>query len=268
MSNWDKKAKDVRSRANQPNHMFSYCRVIHCGQPARAGTADGLDRLYCRRHADHYQRHGSPTKPSYPAKVINPYRQAALVWLLDHEDDFWVKDAVGKVLGLYQRSGPQVEAFRLRGLPPRERSKALWARLRASEVDPRLLVAAWLAVEMVLRDDPQAELKTEYKRVQAAKIVHRMASGTHKRWDRERPHPLHHGLPPIKEVEEKHWYPKSRGRVLRHIGQDLGGAVELLVDHRLEEIEAFKVKRDQRGTYDWSPYPRGYAAKRKDRGDG
>ena len=110
--------------------MYSYCRVIHCGQPARAGTADGLDHLYCRHHADHYQRHGSPTKKSYPAKVLNPYRQAALVWIMGHEEDFWVKDAVGKVESLYRRSGPKVEAFRLTGLSPRERAKALWARLR------------------------------------------------------------------------------------------------------------------------------------------
>lgn len=253
---------DVKFRAKQPNYMFSYCRVIHCGQPARAGTADGLDRLYCRRHADHYQRHGSPIKPSYPAKVLNPYRQAALVWILEHEDDFWVKDAVGKVQGLYQRSGPQVEAFRLQGLPPYERAKALWARLRASEVDPRLPLAAWLAVELIIGDDPQAELKPEYKRVQAAKIIHRMVSGTHKRWEHERPHPLHHGLPPITVVEEKHWYPKSRGRVLRHIGQDLEGAVELLVEHRLEEIREFKHGRDDEGAYTSSPYPKGITAKR------
>ncbi|BEQ13276.1 hypothetical protein FAK_03420 [Desulfoferula mesophila] len=122
-------------------------------------------------------------------------------------------------------------------------------------------MAAWLAVEMVLRDDPQAELKPEYKRVQAAKIVHRMASGTHKRWEREKPHPLHHGLPPIKEVEEKLWYPKSRGRVLRHIGGDLEEAVELLVDHRLEEIREFKKQRNEKGAYASSPYPKGIVAR-------
>lgn len=261
MSNLDKRAKDVKARATQPDHMYSYCRVIHCGQPARAGTADGLDRLYCRRHADHYQRHGSPTKKSYPAQVLNPYRQAALVWMMAHEEDFWVKDAVGKVRGLYNRSGQKAEAFRLRGLSPRERGTALWARLRASEVDPRLPVAAWLAVEMVLKDDPQPDLKPEFKRVQAAKLVHRMVSGTHKRWERKRPHPLHPGLPPVRVVEEKHWYPKSRGRVLRHIGQDLAGAVELLADHRLEDIRTFKGERDKLGTYTSSPYPKGVVAR-------
>lgn len=36
-------------------------------------------------------------------------------------------------------------------------------------------------------------------------------------------------------VEEKHWYPRSRGRVLRHIGEDIEGAAELLVEHHLVE---------------------------------
>lgn len=264
MNKWQRRAQraeDVKGRARQPNHMYSYCRVIHCTQPARAGTADGLDHLYCRRHADHHQRHGSPIKKSYPAKALNPYRQAALVWIMDHEDSFWAKDATGKVQGLYRLAGPHVEAFRLRGLSAKERAKALWARLRAAGVDPRLPVAAWLAVEMVIQDDLQPDLRPEFKRVQAAKIVHRMASGTHKHWERERPHPLHHGLPPIKEVEEMHWYPKSRGRVLRHIGQDLEAAVELLVDHRLEEIREFKLERDKIGAYTSSPYPKGVTAR-------
>ena len=35
-------------------------------------------------------------------------------------------------------------------------------------------------------------------------------------------------------------YPQSRGRVLRHVGADLEGAVELLVDHHLRDVRAFK----------------------------
>lgn len=88
---------------------------------------------------------------------------------------------------------------------------------------------------------------------QAAKIVHRMASGTHKHWERERPHPLHHGLPPIKEIKEKYWYP------MRHIGEDLEGAVELLVDHHLDAVSEFKMERDRQGAYTSSPYPSGLA---------
>ena len=57
---------------------------------------------------------------------------------------------------------------------------------------------------------------------------------------------------------------QSRGRVLRHIGADLEEAVELLVDHHLGEVRDFKVERDQHGAYNWSPYPSGIIARRRD----
>ena len=134
------------------------------------------------------------------------------------------------VKALYRRAGPHIEAFRLRGLSPRQRAWAAWARLRKAEVDPLEPVAAWLALEMAISNDPQPVGPIEFKRVQAAKLVHRMASGTHKKWDQ-----------PIwsdgrTQRVELHVYPRSRGRVLRHIGEDLEGAVELLADHQLRDI--------------------------------
>ncbi|OBQ66271.1 hypothetical protein EB815_04095 [Mesorhizobium loti] len=204
--------------------MFSRCRVVGCSNPARAGTEDGLDTRFCRPHADHYSRHGSPYRPSYGAREMAPYRAAAMAWLEAHEDDAYVRNAVDRVATLLQTSGPHVEAFRLRGLSPQDRAKAAWARLRRAAVDPRRMVAAWLAIEMIIRDDPQAERKTEFKRVQAAKLIHKMASGTHKRWGEGA------------NVKELHVYPRSRGRVLRHIGEALEEATELLVQHRRPDL--------------------------------
>ncbi|TIL49704.1 MAG: hypothetical protein E5Y83_25240 [Mesorhizobium sp.] len=199
--------------------MFTRCCVIGCGKPARAGTGDGLDTRFCRSHADHYARHGSPYRASFRAQEINPYRVAALAWLEANQSDTYVANAVDRVATLLRTSGPHVEAFRLRGLSPQDRAKAAWARLRKSDIDPRRVVAAWLAVEMIISEDPQAERKAEFKQVQAAKLVHRMASGTHKRW----------GEGPT--VAELHVYPRPRGRVLRHIGEALEEACALLVDH-------------------------------------
>jgi len=186
---------------------------------------------------------------------LNPYRQAALLWLLEHEDDRWVKHATDKVRGLYRRAGPHVEAFRLAGMKPRDRAWAHWARLRAHDVDPRLPVAAWLAVEMMLNDDPEADWRSEYKQVQAAKVVHRMASGSHRKWVRE----YSFGT----RTEELHAYPRPRGRVLRYIGKDLEKACELLVDHHLADIHSFKNERDTFGNFNSSPYPKGWAARRR-----
>lgn len=237
MTSWERRRRrkqDVKSRASNPNSMHKYCRVVGCTAPARAGTEDGLDYRFCRRHYEYHQRHGSPYKGSYAAPQIDPYRKAALSWLTKNEDDIWARNAVECVNGLYQGAGPVVEAFRLRGLSPRERAWAAWARLRKAEVDPLRPVAAWLAVELAIANDPQPVQTNEFKRVQAAKLVHRMASGSHKRWAQT---VTSSNLGLLKKrMVELHVYPRSRGRVLRHIGEDLERCVELLVEHHLQTI--------------------------------
>ena len=65
-----------------------------------------------------------------------------------------------------------------------------------------------------VRDDPQLDRHDEYRQVQAAKLIHRMAGGTHKRWERELPNGSI-------EVSELHKYPVSRGRVLRVLGREV-----------------------------------------------
>jgi len=222
MTDWTKRRArkaDVRARAEQPNHMFGYCRVVHCGKPARAGTGDGLDMVFCRAHADHHARHGSPYKASYTAAELRPYRQEARQWLKANKGQPSVLNAVMRVRGLYQQAGPHVEAFRLRGLTPRERAWAAWSRLRKASVDPLRVLEVWLAVDAVIAADPQPDNDPEFRRVQLAKLVHRLASGTHKTWPGA-----------MGKTEEMHVYPRSRGRVLRHIGQDieeaLAGTVE------------------------------------------
>jgi len=212
MTGWKKQRQrkaDVKARAEQPNHMYGYCRVVHCGKPARAGTGDGLDMMFCRSHADHYSRHGSAYKASYTAKDLQPHRQEARKWLEANQDDPAVHRAVLGVRGLYQQAGPHVEAFRLRGLPPRDRARAAWARLRKANVEPVRVVEAWLTVEAMVAADPQPENNPEFKRVQVAKLIHRLASGTHKSWPK-----------PGGGVQEMHVYPRSRGRVLRHMGNE------------------------------------------------
>lgn len=229
-----RRKQEVRKRASAPNSMHGYCRVVGCPNPARVGTEEGLDQRFCRRHYEYHQRHGSPYKGSYTAQQLDPYRKAALGWLATNGDDIWTRNAVEGVKGLYGRAGPAVEAFRLRGLTPRERAWAAWARLRKAEVDSRRPVAAWLAVELAIADDPQPVQTIEYKLVQAAKLVHRMASGTHKRW--EQPASSNDQGRFRKRTVELHVYPRSRGRVLRHIGEDLQKCVELLVEHHLQTI--------------------------------
>ena len=216
-------------RVKSPNHMYSYCRIIGCPNAASAGTSKGLNHLYCRKHEDHFERHGSYTKRSYTASEINPYRKVALGWLKANSDNITVKLALMGVESLYRNAGTHIEAYRLRGLTPEKRAKAAWARLRVAKVDPIAPLAAMLAVELVILNDPQAERKQHFKWVQAAKLIHRMASGSHKRWERV----ASNGKI---EVTEIHKYPRSRGRVLIHIGKQLEKVSELLVDNHLGQV--------------------------------
>jgi hypothetical protein len=220
MTDWARRKQrreDVKARAAQPNHMYGYCRVLHCGKPARAGTGDGLDMVFCRSHADHYSRHGSPYKGSYTALELMPHRKAARAWLKEHQGDPQVRQGASRIQGLYQQAGPHVEAFRLRGIPPRERAMAAWARLRKAGVDPLRVLEGWLTVEAAIAADPQPDNDPEFRRVQAAKLIHRLASGTHRSWPR-----------PGGGTQSMHVYPRSRGRVLRYIGRDVEEAASSL----------------------------------------
>lgn len=210
---WTKRQRrkdDIKGRAAAPDWEVGSCKVVGCGNPARAATGEGLDRRFCRSHADHYSRHGSPYKKSYTASELREHRVAARRWLEQHIDEASVQIAVLRVKGLFQQAGHHVEAFRLRGLSPEDRARAAWARLRKAKVEPLEIIAAWMAIEAMVAADPQPELKNEFKHVQAARLIHRMASGTHKSWPK-----------PGGGVQELHVYPRPRGRVLRHIGAQM-----------------------------------------------
>jgi hypothetical protein len=249
---WEKRQtrkKEVAARAAVADTSArTYCTVLGCGKLTGAAAGEGLNRRFCRAHEDFYERHGSAYRGSYGADWLNPYRRAAFEWLTAHADDMWVKQALAGVQGLYQKAGPVIEAFRLRGLKPEERARAAWARLRKANIDPRLPLAAWIAIEMITRDDPDAVRTNEYRRVQAAKIIHRIVSGSHKQWEHQRPN----GQVVVEKLDK---FPTSRGRVLRRIGEDIERVAELVVDKHLEAIRAYKREREQAGNLGKRAHP-------------
>jgi hypothetical protein len=160
----NRRKADVLRRVKTPSPVYPRCRIFGCPNQTTAGTSKGLNRLYCRKHEDHHERHGSYTKRSYSAAQVNPYRRAAFDWLTQNRDKTLVILALRSIEALYQHSGPRVEAFRLSGKPPEERAGAAWARLRNAHVDPRIPLAAWIGIEMLILDDPQPERKAEFTR--------------------------------------------------------------------------------------------------------
>jgi hypothetical protein len=209
-----RRVADLHKRIANPEDAYERCRVYPCPNGTTADRGEGLNRLYCRKHIEFYRRHGSYIKRSYGAGELRPYRMNALQWLRAHGDEQSVRLAVAGVRRLYRSAGAPIEAFRLPGRSPAERARAVWAQLRIGEVDPLEVLAVWLAIDMRLRDDPQLDRHDEYRQVQAAKLIHRMAGGTHKRWERERSNGSI-------EVSELHKYPVSRGQVLRVLGREL-----------------------------------------------
>ncbi|TDU32845.1 hypothetical protein DFR24_2253 [Panacagrimonas perspica] len=216
-----KRKADLRRRLTAGADEHRKCAIIGCPCPTTASRGSGLNRLYCRRHEEHHERHGSYLKSSYSAAQLAPYRAAALRTLREYQKDTRVHRARLGIETLYAAAGMPVDAFRLRGLSPEERARAAWARLRQDKVDPLVPLSEWLALSAVIRDDSQPDHRNEFRLVQAGKLIHRLAGGSHRRWERERPGGA-------VEVIELHRYPASRGRVLRHLGERLDRAAETL----------------------------------------
>lgn len=234
---YNKRRADIQQRVSSTKG-YRECIVADCGQTTMAHQRSGLNQNYCRRHVDHYKRHGSYSKPSYTAARLNPYRKSVLDWLKEHAGEPCVAEAVDRVGTAYWRAGRPVEAFRLAGMPPEDRAKAMWARLRERKVDPHQVLAIWLAVTLCHRGDVQPERKITYRSVQAAKVIHRLAGGTHKRWDSQDVDGA--------GVTELHKYPSSRGAVLRHVGSTAAWAAQPLMG-RVEVLEAFHATKARGG---------------------
>lgn len=158
----------------------------------------------------------SSTRSPYPAPCGSSTRPRpkGTRWIKDNANHPLVIHAKASVQRHYRQAGPKIEAFRLRGLTPAERAWVAWARLREAGIDPIRPLVAWLTIAKAIQDDQQPDFKKEFQRVQAAKLLHRLASGSHKHWEHQR-------RDGKTFIEAMHRYPHSRGRVLRHLGEQL-----------------------------------------------
>lgn len=228
----------VQQTANQAHQK---CMFLGCHNYTRAAASNGLNERFCRKHEDHYQRHGSYYKSSYTAAQLEPYRKAAMKWIKKNHSTPQISIAIQKIEGLYLTAGRKIEATNLNGMKPVDRARVVWARLREAQVDPKKPLAAYLAVEHLCKVDPERSNQEEFKLVQEAKLVHRMASGTHKRWEQ--------GYWSGKmNTVELHKYPQSRGRVLRHLGKQLSDSCYLAADMYLDEMGGSLLETKAKGS--------------------
>ncbi|WP_338632450.1 hypothetical protein [Afipia carboxidovorans] len=213
------------------------CSIPGCRNPTMRAAGLGLAAFHCRKHIEAKARHGSHWHGTYSAAELKPYLVAATSYVrLRAESDRFIKRALTDVALLLEEAGPTEIATRLKGMSAAKRSRIALARLRVARIKPERFVAIVLAVTALIEEDPGSHRTKEFRTVQIAKALHRLASGTHKVWEIED----HDGR---KRRTELHAFPRSSGPVLRLIGKAIEQPCEWVADKHLAAILALKVKR-------------------------
>jgi hypothetical protein len=117
-----------------------------------------------------------------------------------------------------------------------KRAKIALARLRVARIKPERIMATVLAVTALIDEDPGSHRTKEFRAVQIAKAIHRLASGYHRVWE-------------VQDSQgrtrrtELHAFPRSSGRVLRLLGRAVEEPCEWVMDKHLAGVLALKVRR-------------------------
>ncbi len=233
----------ARVISNAPDHM-PCCTIpdpttgIPCGRPTARAAKAGLSAFVCRRHQQHTQRHGSPWCKTPAAAALRPYLSASLSYVASHRADPFIEAALHGLSGIMSGAGLIEIATRLRGLAPDRRAKIALARLREAEVTPARLLAVAVAVHALIENGPASVHRvSDYRIVAIAKAAHRLASGYHRIFAV----PDKHGR--VMQRTEMHVYPRSSGRVLRHLGEAIERECELVIQKHLASVIALKAAR-------------------------
>jgi len=236
-----RRARRIQDRIKScANDHFAKCTIMGCGRPTLRAAKTGLAIALCRKHQLHRQRHGSPFCPSPSASILKPYLTAALAFIEAHRNDLYVNAALFELRDLLEFAGPVVIATRLRGLPPKQRSKIALARLREADIRPERLLAIAMAVHALIEDNPAATHRiADWRIVAIAKAAHRLASGYHRVWN------VQDDSGRVVQRTELHAYPRSSGRVLRYLGEAIEQQCERVIDRHLTQVVALKVARDE-----------------------
>jgi hypothetical protein len=134
-------------------------------------------------------------------------------------------------------AGRAERASDIRGLAPHRRAKIALARLREARIKPERLLAIHLATSALIEEDPGSHDVLEFRVVQVAKAAHRLASGYHQTWEGI---PLEGGKTGTWSI---HAYPRSSGRVLRHLGKMIEDECDHVTDRYVKDVLALKIRR-------------------------
>ncbi|PWV99852.1 hypothetical protein DFR52_10349 [Hoeflea marina] len=212
------------------------CSIPGCGRPTMRSTGKGLADFHCKYHVQFKSRHGSHWHPTYRAADLKPYVTAASDFLRLQRGSPAIRSAIRDLNYMLAFAGQVDPAMNLGRQSAAYRSRVAFARLREAEVNGERLLAIYLGVSALIEDDWGSHRDEEFRMVQAAKAAHRLASGTHRRWDTFRAN----GTPYQTSL---HVYPKSTGLVLRKVGQALKKACEAVTSEAVPRIIEAKTAR-------------------------
>lgn len=213
------------------------CAIPGCRNPTMKAAGLGLAVFHCRKHVEHKARHGSHWHGTYSAVELKPYLAAATSYVrLRAKSDRFIKSALNAIALLLEEAGPTEIATRLKGMSATKRARIALARLRVARIKPERFVAIVLAVTALIEEDPGSHRTKEFRVVQIAKTLHRLASGYHRVWELQD----HKGR---SQKIELHAFPRSSGPVLRLIGKAVEQPCEWVVEKHLSAVLALKAKR-------------------------
>lgn len=216
---------------------FRACAIPGCGKVTMRAQGTGLAAFHCRKHVEHKARHGSHWQRTYRAAELKPYVAAATSYVrLRAESDRFIKQALTDIELLLEEAGPTEIATRLKGMSATRRARIALARLRVAGIKPERFVAIVLAVTALIEEDPGSHRTKEFRVVQIAKALHRLASGYHRVWELQ-------DQKGRSQKIELHAFPRSSGPVLRLIGKAVEEPCEWVVEKHLSAVLALKVKR-------------------------
>jgi hypothetical protein len=234
------------------------CSLPGCGQPVAELRGQALGRL-CRPHLERLRRHGCAWLGTYKASDLNAYRRAAWDWLSENEGFLGARLTTGVVSGLIARGSLQPIRQVVRQ-NAEVKAAAIWGRFAELNTEPKIIAAAILAVWLRVAHDHsagRAPSGAEYRDVQTAKLLLRLAGGSVRRWP-----PRREGGQPIVLKS----FVSSEGRVLRVLGRSAAEGAQSLSAGEWEalraHVAAFISSHSGRAV---APYPQSVRVKHKPR---
>ena len=200
------------------------CAIPFCDLQTMRRSAVGLSEIHCRYHVQFKARHGSHWHRTYKATELKPYLTVAAEWIDEHREDPLVAYPLMGLRGLLEGSGHTERAQDIKRRPAASKARVAFARLREAAIELAQLLTIHIGVGALIEHDRGSHRVEEFRLVQTAKAVHRLASGNHGRYE----WPMADGT--IRPIET-HNYPRSSGIVLRVIGKEIdeicGGVAEI-----------------------------------------